>query len=60
MRCLGGHLVARDAGKALAEVMGREEFVGMRMNFLERVRWHALILLMGLESISQPRVKPAE
>ena len=47
-------------GKALAEVMGREEFVGMRMNFLERVRWHALILLMGLESISQPRVKPAE
>ena len=47
-------------GKALAEVMEREEFIGMRMNFPERVRWHALILLMGLESVSQPRVKPAE
>lgn len=42
----------------LSRLLDREEFSGMRMNFGERVRWHALILLLGLESVSQPRIRP--
>ncbi len=40
------------------EVLKREEFANMRMDFHERVRWHALILLQGLEQIKAPRIRP--
>ena len=45
-------------GANLSRLMDREEFAGMRMDFGERVRWHALILLLGLELVSQPRIRP--
>jgi|TARA_B100001093_G_scaffold218514_2_gene209516 AcrR family transcriptional regulator len=45
-------------GANLSRLMEREEFSGMKMDFGERVRWHALILLLGLESVSQPRIRP--
>ena len=40
------------------EVLGREEFADMRMDFSERIRWHSLILLRGLESVEPPRIRP--
>lgn len=40
------------------EVLSRETFADLRMNFEERVRWHALILLRGLETVEAPRVRP--
>lgn len=40
------------------EVLSKEAFADLRMNFAERVRWHALILLRGLETVEAPRVRP--
>lgn len=40
------------------EVLRQEAFADLRMNFEERVRWHALILLRGLETVEAPRVRP--
>ena len=40
------------------EVLSREAFADLRMNFAERVRWHALILLRGLETVASPRLRP--
>ncbi len=41
------------------EVLSKEAFSDLRMNFAERVRWHALILLRGLETVDPPRVRPS-
>lgn len=40
------------------EVLDREEFADLRMHFGERVRWHALLLLRGLETVESPRIRP--
>lgn len=40
------------------EVLRQDAFADLRMNFEERVRWHALILLRGLETVDAPRVRP--
>lgn len=40
------------------EVLAREEFADMKMDFAERIRWHSLILLRGLESVEPPRIRP--
>ncbi len=40
------------------KVLIQGEFADLRMNFAERIRWHALILLRGLESVEAPRVRP--
>lgn len=40
------------------EVLSKEAFADLRMNFDERVRWHALILLRGLETVDAPRIRP--
>ncbi|MEM7602845.1 MAG: hypothetical protein AAF357_15720, partial [Verrucomicrobiota bacterium] len=44
--------------ETVSEVLSQEAFADLRMNFAERVRWHALILLRGLESVDPPRVRP--
>tara|TARA_R110000850_G_scaffold169388_9_gene294657 strand:- start:1081 stop:1776 length:696 start_codon:yes stop_codon:yes gene_type:complete len=43
---------------SVVEVLKSEEFSDLRMDFFERIRWHSLILLRGLESMDQPRTKP--
>lgn len=42
----------------VSEVLDREEFADLRMHFAERVRWHALLLLRGLETVESPRIRP--
>jgi hypothetical protein len=44
--------------ESAAEVLDEDEFTDLKMDFVERVRWHALILLLGLESVAQPRLRP--
>ncbi|MEM9284185.1 MAG: TetR family transcriptional regulator [Verrucomicrobiota bacterium] len=39
-------------------LLQEDEFIDMRIDFAERIRWHALILLIGLDSVSQPRTRP--
>lgn len=41
-----------------AQVLSRDEFADMKMDFLERIRWHSLILLEGLSHMESPRIRP--
>lgn len=42
----------------VVEALDRPGLSDMRMDFAERVRWHAFVVLLGLDGVESPRVRP--